>query len=327
MSTTTPPGSFPVAEGDPSARPTAVVGQAAQPTAVVGPGPGTDAPAVSPPGATSGTDPSGQHGQPTLVPGQQPGYDQPLYGQPQQQPGYGPPVYGQPFQQQPGYGQPGYGQPGYGQPGYGQPGYGQPGYGQPGYGQPGYGQAGYPQPGYGAPGQPPTGGMPGYGGQPPAPRKRGWIGWVIGGVALLLVIGIVGAVLLLSGGSTYIGVSGERVAIPDANPAGITDAIVVDGSGQVQSVHVEVTISHPYTCDLTVSLISPQGTEIPLADPPTCDRANPNLGVNLDSTAPGSPLAPLVGQEAGGEWRLHVVDAVGIDQGAITGWGLTVQTG
>jgi hypothetical protein len=280
-------GSYPAPEGDPSARPTAVVGQAPQ------------------------------SAQPTAVAGQAPASATPTAYQPGDDAG----AYGQPA-----YGQPGYGQPGYGQPGYGQPGYGQ-GYGQAGYGQSAWG-AGYAPPGYGPPGQPPIGGMPGtgYGAPPPAPRKRGWIGWLIGGVALVLVAGIVGAYLLLSGGGTLIGVSGSRAAIPDADPAGVTDTITLDGSGQVQSVHLEATITHPYTCDLTVSLISPQGTEVPVADPPTCDRSNPNLGIATDSTAPGSPLAPLVGQEAGGQWRLHVVDSVGIDQGSLAGWGLTVQS-
>ncbi|GAA4912885.1 proprotein convertase P-domain-containing protein [Actinomycetospora succinea] len=201
-----------------------------------------------------------------------------------------------------------------------------PASGQPGYGQPSYDQpwGAYPTP----PGQPPTGAYPGagYGPPPPAPRKRGWIGWLVGGVALVLVAGIVGTVLLLSGGSTLIGVSANSAAIPDADPAGVTDTIALDGSGQVQNVHVEASIAHPFTCDLTVTLISPQGTPVTLADPQDCSRANPGLQLNLDSTTPGSPLAPLVGQQAGGEWRLQVVDGVGIDQGQLTGWGLTVQT-
>ncbi|MEJ2887098.1 proprotein convertase P-domain-containing protein [Actinomycetospora aeridis] len=217
------------------------------------------------------------------------------------------------------------GQPAAAPPGYGQPVYDQGSYGQAPYGQPGYGA--YPAPGYGPPGQPPTGALPGAGyGPPPAPRKRGWIGWLVGGVALVLVAGIVGAVLLFSGGGTLIGVSGTSVAIPDASPTGVTDVITLDGSGQVQNVHVEASITHPYTCDLTVALVSPQGTAVTLADPQDCSRQNPGLQINLDSTTPGSPLAPLVGQEAGGEWRLQVVDAVGIDQGQLTGWGLTVQT-
>ncbi len=203
-----------------------------------------------------------------------------------------------------------------------------PGY-QPGYppGPAPYGQAPYGAPGYGPPGQPPTGAMPGTGyGPPPAPRKRGWIGWLLGGIALVVVAGIVGAVVLLSGGGTMIGVSSGAVAIPDADPAGVTSGITLDGSGAVQNVHVEATITHPYTCDLTVTLISPQGTQVEVANPATCTRADPNLAVNLDSATPGSPLAPLVGQAAGGEWRLQVVDGVGIDQGTLTGWGLTVQS-
>ena len=174
---------------------------------------------------------------------------------------------------------------------------------------------------------PPTGAMPGAGyGPPPAPRRRGWIGWLLGGIALVVVAGIVGAVVLLSGGGTMIGVSSGAVAIPDADPAGVTSGITLDGSGAVQNVHVEATITHPYTCDLTATLISPQGTRVEVANPTDCTRTNPNLAVNLDSATPGSPLAPLVGQAAGGEWRLQVVDGVGIDQGTLTGWGLTVQS-
>ncbi|MEJ2859956.1 proprotein convertase P-domain-containing protein [Actinomycetospora flava] len=214
---------------------------------------------------------------------------------------------------------PGYGPPLYDQPPYGQAGYGQAGYGQAGYGQAGYG---YPAPGYGPP---PTGAVPGYAPVPP-PRKRGWIGWLVAGVALVLVAGVVGTVVLLSGGGTLIGVSANNVAIPDADPAGVTDVIALDGSGQVQSVHVEATITHPFTCDLTVTLISPQGTPVTLADPQDCSRQNPGLQLNLDSTTPGSPLAPLAGQQAGGQWQLKVVDGVGIDQGRLTGWGLTVQS-
>jgi Proprotein convertase P-domain len=194
-----------------------------------------------------------------------------------------------------------------------------PGY-APGYGQAPPGWQGYPPPGYGPPGRPPTG----YG--PPTPRKRGWIGWLIGGVALVVVAGIVGAVILFSGGGTLIGVSAGSVPIPDADPAGVTNAITLDGSGAVQNVHLEATITHPFTCDLTVTLISPQGTPVEVANPTDCTRANPNLALDLDSTTPGSPLAPLVGQAASGEWRLKVVDGVGIDQGTLSGWGLTVRS-
>jgi len=217
-------------------------------------------------------------------------------------------------------------QPGY-HPGY-RSGY-PPGYEQAAHGAPRYTDAtgAVPYAGYGPPGPPPTGALPpaGHGTPGPAPRKRGWIGWLVGGVALVLVAGAVGAFLLLPGGGTLIGVSVDRVAIPDASTSGVTDGIILDGSGTVRNVHLEASITHPYTCDLTVRLVSPQGTQVTVADPQDCSRSAPNLAIDLDSTTPGSPLAPLVGQEAEGEWRLQVVDSVGIDQGALTGWGLTVR--
>jgi hypothetical protein len=213
------------------------------------------------------------------------------------------------------------------QPGH-QPGY-PPGPEQAPYGPAPYGQAPYGAPGYGPSGAPPTGALPyaGYGTPPPAPKRRGWIGWLVGGIAVVLVAGVVAAsLLLLPGGGTLIGVSTDQVAIPDASTTGITDGVVLDGSGTVQNVHLQASITHPYTCDLTVRLISPQGTATTVADPTDCSRSAPNLAIDLDSSAPGSPLAPFVGEQAEGEWRLQVVDSVGIDQGSLTGWGLTVET-
>jgi hypothetical protein len=232
------------------------------------------------------------------------------YGQ--QQPGYGQPGYSQP------YGQPGYGQPGYGrQPGYGQPGYGQPGYGpQPGYGQPGYGQ----QPGYGAPYGP-----YGYGQQPP-PKKNKALPWILGGGAVVVVaiIAVVVLVLTLGGGTTQ-GVSTRSVAIPDADPTGITDQIVLDGSGTVSSIQVNATITHPYICDLVVTLRSPQGATAVLSDTDSCDRSRPGLALALDSRQ-GGPLAPLVGQPVQGPWTLSVADRVAIDRGTLDGWNVTVES-
>lgn len=107
---------------------------------------------------------------------------------------------GQPGHGQPGHGQPGHGQPGYGQPasgpvGYGQPGYGQSPYGQPGYEQPGYGQSPYGQSPYGQGHQPAQWSgaqLPGPGfGQPP--KRSNPLPWVLGGVAALVVIGVLAA--------------------------------------------------------------------------------------------------------------------------------------
>ncbi|AXX29626.1 DUF4878 domain-containing protein [Actinosynnema pretiosum subsp. pretiosum] len=141
--------------------------------------------------------PPGPHGQQPDPYGQQPGHGQPSGGFPQQPQ---PQQFGQPQQQ--GYGQQGYGQPGHGQPGHGQ----QPGqFGQPGpfeqagqYGQPGqYAQHGQPgqygrQPGM--PGQfgfDPSGGLP--------PGKKSALPWVLGGVGVLAVVGLVVGLLVFTG--------------------------------------------------------------------------------------------------------------------------------
>jgi hypothetical protein len=240
-----------------------------------------------------------------------------------QQQGSGPqPYYGgqDPYQQghgqQPGYGQQGYGQPGYGQQGYGQQPYG--GYGQP-YGQ----QQGYGQQPYGGYGQPY--GQPGYYGQQPPPKKNKALPWILGGVGLVIVVVVVLVLVFTLGSSGPIsGASSRSQAIPDDNPAGVTDVIDLDGSGTVSSIQVGVTISHPYTCDLVVTLRSPQGATATLADSNDCNRARPGLALNLDSRQ-GGPLTSLVGQQAGGPWTLQVVDDVAIDRGSLDGWNITVN--
>ncbi|MDF2976490.1 MAG: hypothetical protein K0S40_1218 [Actinomycetospora sp.] len=249
----------------------------------------------------------GQYGQSGPQPyygGQQQGYGQPGYGQSGPQPYYG---AGQPQ----GYGQQGYGQQGYGQQGYGQQGYGQPGYGQPGYGQPPYGQP-YGQPGYGGYGQP--------------PKKNKALPWILGGLAVLVLV-VVGIVLLVGLGASgpVTGASQRALPIPDASPAGVTDTITLDGSGEVSAIQVGVSITHPYTCDLVVTLRSPQGQEVTLADSNDCTRANPNLNLQLDSRQPGSPLAPLVGQPVSGAWSLTAADGVAIDRGSLTSWNITAE--
>ncbi|MEJ2859936.1 proprotein convertase P-domain-containing protein [Actinomycetospora flava] len=250
---------------------------------------------------------------PTADPyGQQSSGPQPYYGgqtgDPSQQ-GYGQ----QPYGQQP-YGQQPYGQPGYGQP-YGQPGYPQQGYGQP-YGQ----QQPYGQPGYG-----PYGGYGWQQQQQPPPKKNKALPWLLGGGAALIVAVVAVVVLLVTfGSSTVEGESVRSVPIPDANPAGITDTITLDGSGTVSALQVDVTISHPYVCDLVVTLRSPQGATAVLSDLDQCDRNRPGLALTLDSNQ-GGPLAPLVGQPVAGPWTLSVADGVAIDRGTLDSWKIKVE--
>jgi hypothetical protein len=156
--------------------------------------------------------------------GRQQQYGQQPYGsQPSAQQNYGQQGYGQQAQGQPGYGQQAQGQQGYGQQGYGQQAQGQQGYGQQAQGQQpygsqpsaqqNYGQQGYDQSqgqGYGGQqgyGQPSWSGGPEMMGSGPSGKGgKGKRGWLIAGVAALVVAligggGVYAATLLSGGGS------------------------------------------------------------------------------------------------------------------------------
>lgn len=83
------------------------------------------------------------------------------------QPTYGQSAYGQPTQDQPAYGQPSYSQPSQGS-------YGQPGQGSGPYGQGQWGDTPLPGPGYG-----------------PPPKESNPLPWVFGGLAALVVVGLI----------------------------------------------------------------------------------------------------------------------------------------
>ena len=287
-----PPVSSPFGGGSGSGDPDRPESFGSQPTQY---GP-TAEPYGQPPPSSSGPQPyyGGQPGDPSQQPPGQQGYGQQPYGQQ-------------------GYGQQPYGQPGYGQQPYGQQLYGQQLYGQQLYGQQLYGQQPYGQPAYGP-----------YGGQQP-PKKNKALPWLLGGGAALIVAVIAVVVLLVTfGAGTVEGESVRSVPIPDADPAGVTDTITLDGSGTVSAIQVNATVSHPYVCDLVVTLRSPQGATAVLSDLDQCDRNRPGLALALDSNQ-GGPLAPLVGQPVAGAWTLSVADGVAIDRGTLDGWKITIE--
>jgi len=95
------------------------------------------------------------------------------------------------------YGQPPYGQSPYGQPPYQQP-YGQPPYGQSPYGQPPYAQQPWPQQPYPAPGwAPPEQRWPHGPGRPGLATAAAVLGFVAGGLTVLVSLGML--VSLLTG--------------------------------------------------------------------------------------------------------------------------------
>ncbi len=132
---------------------------------------------------------------------------------------------------------------------------------------------------------------------------------------------------------------GSAQVIPDNNVNGTTKTISVGVSALVQDVNVTANVTHPYVGDLTLSLITPANTTIPLSvrrggsgDNFTStvfddEAATPIASGNAPYTGsftPDSPLSAADGQGAAGDWRLKAVDSAAQDIGSLGNWTLTL---
>ena len=113
-------------------------------------------------------------------------------------------------------------------------------------------------------------------------------------------------------------------AIPDHNGGGVTQPInvTVDSNNRnVEAVQVEVDISHPYPAELTIQLISPDGTESIL---------NPiynNTLIGDDYIALRILSNAFYGESPSGRWQLKVIDIGEGDVGQLNSWRIRVFHG
>jgi subtilisin-like proprotein convertase family protein len=138
-------------------------------------------------------------------------------------------------------------------------------------------------------------------------------------------------------------------AIPDNNPTGITDSMVVATTGTLTDLNVSLNIPHTYVGDLIVSLLHVDtATTVSLVNRPVngagaCSGNNINL--TLDSSAalqvqvnctsganptaaytvggsyqPAATLNAFNGQNLSGTWQLQVSDRAGVDLGTLNQW-------
>ncbi len=131
------------------------------------------------------------------------------------------------------------------------------------------------------------------------------------------------------------------VAITDKDTV-TSDAVVSGLSEDIADVNVTLDITHTYDGDLVLTLISPIGTRVELADgiggsgndfdgTTFDDEAGQDIG---DGTAPfggtyrpGGSLSDFDGESANGTWQLEIVDEVNGDEGTLNSWSLTIVTG
>jgi subtilisin-like proprotein convertase family protein len=118
--------------------------------------------------------------------------------------------------------------------------------------------------------------------------------------------------------------SQPRVAIPDNQPAGIADVLSVNRSASVETVEVDVNITHTYRGDLKLTLLSPQGTAVRLfgRTAPAFDGTDNLVARFTSENVPA--LASLAGESADGNWTLQVADLAAVDVGTLNAWTLTL---
>lgn len=108
--------------------------------------------------------------------------------------------------------------------------------------------------------------------------------------------------------------SNESVAIPDNSPEGASSVITVADDLTIFGTTADVDISHTWSGDLVLTLISAQGNEVTLQS---------NEGGSQDDIVKAFTSSAFNGEVATGDWTLHVEDTAGSDTGTINGWSLT----
>lgn len=112
------------------------------------------------------------------------------------------------------------------------------------------------------------------------------------------------------------------VAIPDAPAAGIQRTLHAVSTAALASVEVSVDISHSWSGDLRLSLVSPKNTEVVLQD--RVGGSDDNI-VKTFTAATTPALAQLAGQPIQGAWTLKVQDLEAQDTGKLNAWRLRLS--
>lgn len=128
--------------------------------------------------------------------------------------------------------------------------------------------------------------------------------------------------------------------IPSNDITGIESKINITEDVTIERIEVSVDLSHTYIYDISLTLISPQGTEIRLLRK-ECNTGIDDLNAvfsddgaalicsNLPPAISGSikplqELSTLVGESSLGEWKLKIVDDEVGDLGTLNAWSINI---
>ncbi|BBK39177.1 hypothetical protein STAQ_42550 [Allostella sp. ATCC 35155] len=112
-----------------------------------------------------------------------------------------------------------------------------------------------------------------------------------------------------------------NLAIPDGSGA-LQNRITVSGTAiEIDRVEVTLDISHSWIGDLTVTLVSPAGTQSVLVDRPGLSTSA-TYGTSQDDIRFTVDSVQFWGESANGTWTLIVEDAIAGDPGTLNAWTL-----
>lgn len=140
--------------------------------------------------------------------------------------------------------------------------------------------------------------------------------------------------------------SSPSLAIPDNNPAGITDVLNAVSSGTVADINVNLEINHTWVGDINLTLTSPSGTTVTLIDrigtttggvgcgqndilATIDDAAGPALEDQCASPITGTYtgidlLSAFNGEPVNGNWTVWISDNASLDFGTLISWSLDI---
>lgn len=117
------------------------------------------------------------------------------------------------------------------------------------------------------------------------------------------------------GTQTVTGSATPNLSIPDNNTTGITSTINIPTNLSIQSLSVTVSITHTYSGDIQIDLVSPSGTTVRLKS--TSSTSTPNINATYAPTG-------FNGQASAGNWKLVVKDLAAADTGKLNSWSLSI---
>jgi hypothetical protein len=109
--------------------------------------------------------------------------------------------------------------------------------------------------------------------------------------------------------------SDVQLPIPDEEPKGVSDTIVIDDNFIVATVMVEVHITHSFSGDLVLRLAHNGGDPVELLS---------REGGATDDIRRSFTLTDFNGHDAAGSWTLTAVDASRRDEGTMDWWQLSI---